>query len=200
MDSRRESLRRFLEERCLIRRPGVKLASGRIADYYFDCRIAVLDPRSLPLIAELVLDRLLALPERPVALGGAIVGAVPITAAVVHLSAARGTPVGGFMVRREVKTHGTQQKIENAPPAGSRVVIVEDVVTTGGSTLGAIDAAEEAGLKIAAIIPIVDREEGGGDALRRRCPAAVYEPLFVKSDFPALGDDSTRSSAGHIGR
>ena len=187
MTPKQEELRRFIEERCLIHRPeGIRLASGKISRYYLDCRVALLDPRGLPLVAEIVLEKAAALPERPDAIGGAIVGAVPITAAVVLLSASRGTPMTGFMVRREVKAHGTQKKIENAPPPGSRVVIVEDVVTTGGSTLDAIGAAEEAGLRIAAVIPLVDREEGGGDAIRARVPAASYQPILLKSDFPAL--------------
>jgi len=182
-----EHLRRFIEEFCLIHRPeGIRLASGKISAYYLDCRVAVMDPRSLPLVAEIVLEKIAALPERPTAIGGAIVGAVPITAAVVLLSASRGSPLSGFMVRREVKSHGTQRKIENAPAPGSKVVIVEDVVTTGSSTLDAIDAAESAGLEIAAVIPLVDRQEGGGEAIRRRVPGASYQPLFVKSDFPAL--------------
>ena len=186
MDAHREQLRRFIEDRCLIHRPGIKLASGRISNYYLDCRKAVMDPQGLPLIAEIVLDEILALPDRPAAIGGAIVGAVPITAAVVLLGAQRGTPISGFMVRREMKTHGTQQKIENAPPSGTKVAIVEDVVTTGGSTIDAIGAAEEAGLKVVAVIPIVDREEGGGDAIRARAPHAAYQPLLFRSDFPAL--------------
>jgi orotate phosphoribosyltransferase len=182
-----EKLRRFIEEFCLIHRPeGIRLASGKISRYYLDCRVAVMDPRSLPLVAEIVLERIEALPDRPSAIGGAIVGAVPITAAVVQLSASRGSPLSGFMVRREVKTHGTQRKIENPPSPGSKVVIVEDVVTTGGSTIDAIEAAEAAGLEIAAVIPLVDREEGGGEAIRRRVPRASYQPLFLKSDFPAL--------------
>jgi len=182
-----EKLRRFIEEFCLIHSPeGMRLASGKTSRYYLDCRVAVMDPRSLPLVAEIVLEKIAALPRRPVAIGGAIVGAVPIAAAVVLLSASRGTPLSGFMVRREVKTHGTQRKIENSPSPGSRVVIVEDVVTTGGSTLDAIEAAEAAGLEIAAVIPLVDRQEGGGEAIRQRVPGASYQPLFLKSDFPAL--------------
>ena len=191
MDARREELRRFIEENCLIRRPGIKLASGRISNYYLDCRMAVMDPRSLPIVAELVLERALSLPQKPGAIGGAIVGAVPVTAAVVQLSAQRGKPLAGFMVRREVKAHGTQKKIENAPPAGTKVLIVEDVVTTGGSTIDAIGAAEEAGLEVVAVMPLVDREEGGGDAIRRRVPAARYEPLFLRSDFPALLEEAS---------
>jgi len=187
MTPRQVELRRFIEERCLIHRPeGIRLASGKVSSYYLDCRIAVLDPRSLPLVAEIVMEKIAGLALKPVAVGGAIVGAVPITAAVVQLSASSGTPLSGFMVRREVKTHGTQKKIENAPAAGSRVVIVEDVVTTGGSTLEAIDAAEAAGLVVAAVMPLVDREEGGGAAIRARVPGAVYSPLFLKSDFAAL--------------
>src|SRR5262245_54318782 len=127
MDAPIDRLRRFIEEKCLIHRPGIRLASGRISNYYLDCRVAVMDPTSLPLIAEVLFDRIVALPDLPSAIGGAIVGAVPITAAVVQLSAARRVPLSGFMVRREVKQHGTQQKIENAPPAGTKVVIVEDV-------------------------------------------------------------------------
>jgi orotate phosphoribosyltransferase len=189
MTPAQEQLRRFIEDRCLIHRPeGIRLASGKISKYYLDCRVAVMDPRGLTLVAEIVMEKIGRLAERPVALGGAIVGAVPITAAVVHLSATRGAPLSGFMVRREVKSHGTQKKIENAPAAGSKVVIVEDVVTTGGSTLDAIEAAEEAGLEVVAVMPLVDREEGGGAAIRARVPGASYQPLLLKSDFPALRD------------
>jgi len=165
MDARREELRRFIEENCLIRRPGIKLASGRISNYYLDCRMAVMDPRSLPIVAELVLERALALPQKPGALGGAIVGAVPVTAAVVQLSAQRGKPLAGFMVRREVKTHGTQKKIENAPPAGTKVLIVEDVVTTGGSTRETMQAARAAGAQVVGTAAIVDRSGGRSAAL-----------------------------------
>lgn len=189
MTTKLEQLRRFIEERCLIHRPeGIRLASGKISKYYLDCRVAVMDPRSLPLVAEIILEKIEALATRPAAIGGAIAGAVPITAAVVQLSSTRATPLFGFMVRREVKAHGTQQKIENAPAAGSKVVIVEDVVTTGGSTLDAIEAAEGAGLLVVAVIPLVDREEGGGAAIRARVPGASYQPIFLKSDFAALRD------------
>jgi orotate phosphoribosyltransferase len=187
MEARLGRLRQFIEERCLIRQEaGIKLASGKMSNFYVDCRIAVMDPESLPLIAELILEQIQALPVKMAAVGGTVVGAVPITAAVVHLSALRGKPISGFMVRREVKSHGTQRKIENAPPPGSHVTIVEDVVTSGGSTIHAIDAAEEAGLKVACVIPIVDRNEGGDDAIRKRVPSAVYAPLIRFRDFDSL--------------
>jgi len=183
MDPRMDKLRQFIEEHCLIRKEGIKLASGRTSNFYVDCRVALMDPRSLPLIAELVLDSLMDLPERPRAVGGTVVGAVPITAAVVQLSALRDCPLTGFMVRREIKAHGTQKKIENVPAPGTRVAILEDVVTSGGSTIGAIDASEEAGLEIVSVVPIVDRGEGGEEAIRTRLPRAVYAPLLRSRDF-----------------
>lgn len=194
MDPRLDKLRQFIEEHCVIRKEGIKLASGRTSNLYVDCRVALMDPRSLPLIAELVLDQLLALPEPPEAVGGTVVGAVPITAAVVQLSATRNSPLAGFMVRWEVKAHGTQKKIENAPPPGTRVAILEDVVTTGGSTINAIDAAEEAGLKIVCVVPLVDRSEGGDDAIRARLPRTVYAPLLRFRDFDTLRPTEIKSS------
>ena len=157
MDAPIDRLRRFIEEKCLIHRPGIRLASGRISNYYLDCRVAVMDPTSLPLIAEILFDRIVALPELPSAIGGAIVGAVPITAAVVQHSAARRVPLSGFMVRREVKQHGTQQKIENAPPRGTKVAIVEDVVTTGASAAELWDLTGDAGAERLGVASIIDR-------------------------------------------
>jgi orotate phosphoribosyltransferase len=187
MDSRVDELRRFVEERCMVKKEGIKLASGRVSNFYLDCRLALMDPKALPMIAELVLEKIRNLSSRPAALGGAIVGAVPITAAVIQLNSIRkGIPISGFMVRKEVKEHGLQKLIENPPPAGSSVAIVEDVVTTGGSTIRAIDAAEAAGLKITAVIPVVDRDEGGDAAIRKRVPRAVYAPLLRFQDFEQL--------------
>jgi len=187
MDIRRVELLRFIEARCLIQREGIKLASGKTSNLYLDCRVALMDPKALPIIAELVLDTIDDLPERPLALGGAIVGAVPITAAVVLLSSRGGRlPLSGFMVRKEVKEHGLQKRIENPPAPGSPVAIVEDVVTTGGSTIRAIDAAQEAGLKVVAVIPVVDRGEGGAEAIRKRVPRAIYAPLIRLEDLEDL--------------
>jgi len=187
MDNRQEKLLRFIEARCLVRKEGIKLASGRTTNFYLDCRVALMDPKALPIIAEMVLAKIDDLPERPVALGGAIVGAVPITAAVVLLSS-RGhhLPLTGFMVRKDVKEHGLQKRVENPPAPGSPVAIVEDVVTTGGSTILAIEAAEEAGLKVKAIIPVVDRGEGGAEAIRKRAPRAVYSPLIKLEEIEDL--------------
>jgi orotate phosphoribosyltransferase len=186
MADKRQQLRQFVEEHCLIRGDAIKLASGRTSNFYVDCRVALMDPRSLPLIAELVHDQIKSIHDPPVAVGGTVVGAVPITAAVIQHSASTDWPLAGFMVRKEVKSHGLQKKIENAPGAGARVAIVEDVVTSGGSTITAIDAVEEAGLKVAAVIPVVDRGEGGTEAIRKRVPRAVYAPLLRFQDFETL--------------
>ncbi len=186
MSEKKQKLREFIEKHCLIRGEDFKLASGGSSNFYVDCRIALMDPRSLPLIAELVFEQITAVSDPPIALGGTVVGAVPITAAVVQLSVSRGWTLAGFMVRKEVKQHGTQKKIENAPGRGARVAIVEDVITSGGSTIAAIDAAEEAGLIVTMVIPVVDRGEGGAAAIRKRLPHAVYAPLLRFSDFESL--------------
>ena len=118
------------------------------------------------LVGEGILE-LLDPKDLPVAVGGMSIGADPITASVVTMSAVRGTPVSGFMVRKESKGHGTNQYIEGPVAAGDKVVIVEDVVTTGGSSLLAIERAEAAGLKVTQVIAIVDRMEGGAEAFAK---------------------------------
>ncbi len=143
------------------------LASGKKASYYLDGKQVTLDPTGAKLIAEGVLD-LLREEEMPDAIGGMSIGADPITAAVVTMSAVRGTPLLGFMVRKEPKGHGTNQYIEGPVQPGQRVVIVEDVVTTGGSSLQAIERVEAFGLKVARVIAIIDRMEGGAQAFAQR--------------------------------
>lgn len=143
------------------------LASGKKASYYLDGKQVTLDPQGARLVAEGILDLLLA--ERiPAAIGGMAIGADPITAAVVTMSAIRGTPIRGFMIRKEAKGHGTHQYVEGPVSPGEEVVIVEDVVTTGGSSLAAIERAEAFGLKVIRVIGIVDRMEGGAQAFARR--------------------------------
>ncbi len=143
------------------------LASGRQATYYLDGKQVTLDPTGARLVAEGLLDLLGASPM-PAAVGGMSIGADPITAAVVTMSAVRGTPLLGFMVRKESKGHGTNQYIEGPVTPGQTVVIVEDVVTTGGSSLKAIERAEGFGLKVVGVMAIIDRMEGGAQAFAQR--------------------------------
>jgi orotate phosphoribosyltransferase len=143
------------------------LASGKKATYYLDGKQVTLDPTGARLVAEGMLDRLMAGPL-PAAVGGMSIGADPITAAVVTMSAVRGTPLLGFMVRKEAKGHGTNQYLEGPVTPGQTAVVVEDVVTTGGSSLKAIERAEAFGLKIVGVLALIDRMEGGAQAFAAR--------------------------------
>ena len=139
------------------------LVSGKKAKYYLDGKQVTLDPIGARLVGEGILD-LLEAETMPAAVGGMSIGADPITAAVVTMSAVRDVPVRGFMVRKESKGHGTNQYVEGPVKPGEEVVIVEDVVTTGGSSLMAIERVEQFGLKVTRVIAIIDRMEGGDAA------------------------------------
>lgn len=138
------------------------LASGKRASYYLDGKQITLDSAGARLIAEGMLD-LLGTPL-PVAVGGMAIGADPITAAVITIAGVRGLPLKGILVRKQPKDHGTQRYIEGPVKPGDDVVIVEDVVTTGGSSLEAIERVEAFGLKVRRVLAIIDRMEGGAQA------------------------------------
>lgn len=156
------------------------LVSGKKATYYLDGKQVTLDPAGARLVAEGILD-LFDARNMPTAIGGMSIGADPITAAVVTMSAVRGTPIVGFMVRKESKGHGTGQYIEGPVKPGDEVVIVEDVVTTGGSSLSAIERAEAFGLKIVQVVAIIDRMEGGARAFAQR--GYAFHSLLTIRDF-----------------
>ncbi len=143
------------------------LASGKKATYYLDGKQVTLDAVGARLVAEGLLD-LLAADAMPAAVGGMSIGADPITAAVVTMSGVRGVPLVGFMVRKEAKGHGTNQFVEGPVKPGDTAVIVEDVVTTGGSSLKAIERAEQFGLKVLGVLAVIDRMEGGAQAFAER--------------------------------
>ena len=169
-----ERLRQRIREKSLFRGQ-VTLASGKTSDYYLDCRLTTLDPEGSVLAAHAILELLAAQGIRADAIGGMSIGADPIVASVAALSYLQGRPLRGFLVRKERKEHGRQKRIEGLDPetpgsAVRNVVIVDDVCTTGKSTLEAIAAAEEEGMKITAVISLVDREEGGSELLRKKYP------------------------------
>ena len=174
----RRRLKELITERCILHGDFV-LASGAHSSVYFDCKRATLHPEGIALIGEILWEKIAALPAEVTAVGGPTIGADPIVGHLAALSWQKGKPLAAFLVRKESKVHGTRRLLENPPPAGARVAIFEDVVTSGGSTLDAIRAAEEAGLKIAAVFCLVDREQGGATALA----AYDYRPLFKKSEF-----------------
>jgi orotate phosphoribosyltransferase len=155
------------------------LASGKTASYYLDGKQITLDATGARLIAEGILELLQG--KWPDAVGGMSIGADPITAAVVTMAGVAGRELKGFMVRKEAKGHGTKRFIEGPVAAGDRVVIVEDVVTTGGSSLEAIDRAEAVGLVVERVIAIIDRMEGGGPAFAAR--GVPLESLLTIRDF-----------------
>lgn len=150
------------------------LASGKTSDYYVDCRTTTLDPEGADLSARLLFARVRELQTKVDAVGGLTLGADPITAALLVISWQEKAPLRGFIVRKEAKAHGRGKRIEGNLRAGDRVVILEDVVTTGGSALQAIEAAEAEGAKVVEVMALVDREDGGRQAL-----AAKGYPLFA---------------------
>ena len=142
------------------------LASGKKASFYLDCRKVTLDSAGANLIAEGILELLGdALPD---AVGGMAIGADPITAAVITVAGQHGKPLRGFIVRKEAKTHGKGRDVEGPVQAGDQVVIVEDVVTTGGSSIRAIEKVQAAGLHVLGVIAIIDRLEGGAEAFAQQ--------------------------------
>jgi orotate phosphoribosyltransferase len=145
-----------------LQRGDFTLASGKKSTYYLDCRKVTLDSQGAVQIAAGMLELLAADP--PDAVGGMAIGADPITAAIITTAGMRGQNLRGFIVRKEAKQHGTGRAVEGPVQAGDRVVIVEDVVTTGGSALAAIEKAEAAGLKVVGVLGIIDRLEGGAAA------------------------------------
>jgi orotate phosphoribosyltransferase len=142
------------------------LASGKKASFYLDCRKVTLDARGAKLIGEGMLE--LLADDMPQLVGGMAIGADPITAAILTLAGVRELPLRGVMVRKEPKQHGTGKYVEGPFAAGEEVVIVEDVVTTGGSSLLAIERCEAAGLKVRRVLAIVDRLEGGRAAFESK--------------------------------
>jgi len=141
------------------------LASGRQSDLYIDCRLTTMHPEGLSLIGPLALAQLQAHGWTADAVGGLTLGADPVSYAIAYASQLAGTPVRAFTVRKEAKTHGTGKLIEGAFVPGDRVVVIEDVITTGGSALKAVDAIRAAGGVILGVLSVVDREEGGREAL-----------------------------------
>ena len=160
-------LRDLIAQRA-VRRGRFQLASGREASFYIDAKQVVLYAHGAMLVGRAILERLQTLGPLPAAVGGMSIGADPITAAVVTMAGVEGIPLKGFMVRKEPKGHGLQQFIEGPVQPGQRVVIVEDVVTTGGSSLLAIDRAVEFGLVVERLVTVIDRLSCGREALAAR--------------------------------
>ncbi len=163
--------------------PEMKLASGKTSTFYFNMKPTMLDSEGANLIASLILDQLEEVAADLV--GGLEMGAVPIASAVAAVAHARGRKLNAFFVRKQAKEHGTKSLIEglarDETMAGKRVVIVEDVTTTGGSSIKAAEAIRQAGGEIVRVITIVDRQEGADEAFK--AAGLDLRPLLVMADF-----------------
>jgi len=169
-----------------------KLSSGAISDYYIDCRTTTLHAEGGRLTGHAILELLEANHIHAEAVGGLTMGADPIVSNVATASAWRaqkkpGAPLlHGFLVRKAEKAHGTGRRIEGFCEKGARVVVVDDVCTTGASTINAIEAAQEAGMIVAAVVCIVERKEANGrPAIESAAKDAPFLQLFTANDVRA---------------
>lgn len=175
----KERLIEILKERS-VRTGTFTLASGKTSDLYVDARQTTLSPEGSTVLAKMILERL---HPDAVGIGGPVTGADPITGAVITHSWGAGRPLHGFMVRKEAKGHGAGNQVEGrfGLPDGSKVTMIEDTVTTGGSLLKAINAVEAAGLQVVQVLCVVDRCEGAAEIFE----AAGYtlEALVTREDI-----------------
>jgi orotate phosphoribosyltransferase len=142
------------------------LTSGKKSDHYFEGKRLTLSPEGSYLVGKAILD---LLSEADIeAVGGVAIGGYSMVAAVTLVSHLEGRPLPAFIVREETKEHGTRRRVEGHLKEGSRVAIIDDVITTGGSISRAIEAAEAANCKVAKVVVIVDRHEGGSETLKKR--------------------------------
>jgi orotate phosphoribosyltransferase len=142
------------------------LTSGAKSNYYFDGRILTLDPEGADLVSEAFLA--MAVAAGATGVGGPTVAAVPIAGALALRSRQAGTPMDGYFVRDAVKEHGARKQVEGAIRPGAKVVVFDDTVSTGGSLLVAMDAIQDFGCEVMAVLCVLDRHQGGSDEVRRR--------------------------------
>ncbi|MDR2117270.1 MAG: orotate phosphoribosyltransferase [Planctomycetaceae bacterium] len=157
------------------------LASGKKSTYYLDCRQVTLDSIGARFIGEGFLDLFQSENMKPDAVGGMVIGADPITAAIITVAGLRDMPLKGFMVRKQSKGHGTDKFVEGPIVAGDHAVIVEDVVTTGGSALEAAERVRAVGGIIDGVVAIIDRLEGGAETFAEK--GYTLRSLLTVRDF-----------------
>ncbi len=172
----------LIQERSFLRGNFV-LASGKSSQYFLDMKPTMFDPEGSYVLAELLLDQLSDMKVDYV--GGLAMGAVPLISTLTMLSHQRGKPISGFFVRKEVKDHGTKKLVDGLKKdeslRGKTVVIVDDVTTTGGSSMIAVDAVEELGGKVILGLSVVDREQGATETYGKR--NIPFKAVFSASDF-----------------
>jgi orotate phosphoribosyltransferase len=162
--------------------PTFKLSSGKMSSFYFNLKKTTYSPLGQYLIGNLVFDKVKELGLKPRAIGGLTMGADPIATATAYTSHVRNEPIEAMVIRKEPKGHGTMSQIEGNVTSGDEVIIIDDVVTTGGATIKAIEAARTAGLKIIAVIILLDRCEFDGRQNIERLGYPVHSILTIQ-DF-----------------
>ncbi len=184
LDQDRERLRRILVDISVRRGEEFVLASGRRSSVYVDARLTTCRAEAMPLIGGLFLAKIAERGWRPAAVGGLTLGADPIVVAIARESLDHaGAPINAYLVRKEAKQHGTRRRIEGLSGSGALdVVVVDDVCTTGDSTVTAIEASREAGLSVLGAICLVDREEGARENIEVAlgCP---FDRIFTLADL-----------------
>ncbi len=179
----RDRLIAIVRERSFSTGADMKLASGRTSNFYFNMKPTMLHPEGAHLIATLLLDAIAA--DRAEVVGGLEMGAVPIASAVTAISHTIGRPLPAFFVRKQIKEHGTQSLVEGFSKgetiAGRRVVIVEDVTTTGGSAIKAAEAVRAGGGLVVRVVTVVDRQEGAEEAFA--AAGLPFSALLTVADF-----------------
>jgi orotate phosphoribosyltransferase len=182
MEQNKARLLRLLQEKSFRYRPDppFKLASGRESPYYVDCRPVTHSAEGLALIGEILFD--LLKDQEVQAVGGLTMGADPLAHAAALVSYQKGRPINAFSVRKFHKEHGAGGLLVGPVQPGERVAVLEDVVTTGGSALTAVNAAREFGLEVVQVIILVDREEGGRQAVEEQVPQVTggFYPVHLK--------------------
>ena len=182
MEQKQARLLNLLREKSFRYSPDTpfRLTSGRESPYYVDCRPVTHSAEGLVLIGEVIFEMIKDLKVQTV--GGLTMGADPLAHAVALISYQRGQPINAFLVRKFLKDYGAKGRIVGPVQPGERAVVLEDVVTTGGSALQAVKAAREFGLTVNQVIILVDREEGGRQAVEKQVPSvqAVFNLSQLK--------------------
>lgn len=172
----KDELLRILEQKSIIR-GDITLSSGKKSSYYIDVKMTSLDRDGVVLCAQLFASQLDGID----AVGGPTLGADPFIGAILYECWKNKKPISGFLVRKQSKSHGTQKLIEGPLKKGDKTVVLEDVITTGGSVLQAIQTIEDYGAKVIKVLTVVDRDEGGIKLLEDKGYPVC--PIFNKSDL-----------------
>ncbi len=179
----RQRLKSIIQQRSFKTGGDIKLVSGKSSSFYFNMKPTMLDPEGASLISALLLDAMAR--ANADAIGGLEMGAVPIVSVMAPASFAKGRPVKAFFVRKRAKEHGTKSLIEGLAEgetlAGKRVVLVEDVTTTGGSALKAVDIVHAEGGQVVLVVTLVDRLEGAAEAFQDK--GLPFLALFAANEF-----------------